>query len=174
VDDFETIANKFIGRLLYTDMTIAGGLIHGVYSRDCPWEDTKVEDSSRVPFMDVLQVFWEWEGIMLSTTELYDKRRDKIYSDIDYIQYAHATTCLSRDCLQNILTGQVCRFSRIIMEQGNFTTEVAILLHKLQGQGFKLQPLLVRYKRYIKSRPQLFGGVGWQALYDRVIARLGL
>jgi hypothetical protein len=44
VDDLQSIANRFIASLLYNDMSIAGGLIRGIYCRDCPWEDTAISD----------------------------------------------------------------------------------------------------------------------------------
>ena len=172
VDDFESVANRVINRLLYTDMTIAQGRIHGIYGRDCPWEATVLLDRDQVPFMDVLKVFWEQGVTMMGTTRLYDKRRDRIYAGLDYQQYSHATTCLSKDCLYNIFTGQTLRFCRIIMDKHNFISEVVILIGKLLGQGFKLQPLLQRYKRLLINWPHLYGGVGWESLYDQVSLRV--
>ena len=166
VDDLQSIVNRFIGSLMYNDMTIAGGLIRGIYGRDCPWEDTLIHDMTRVPFMDLLQVFFQRGLVMVGTTRLYDKRREHTFDGLDYVQYSHATTCLSSQCLHNILIGQLCRFSLLIMDKDNFISEVAILLQKLLHQGFKLQPLLARYKRFLKHHPQLYGGVGWPELFQ--------
>ena len=174
VDDLQSIANRFITSLLYNDMSIAGGLIRGIYCRDCPWEDTEISDGSKVPFMDILHIFFAQGAFMLATTQLYDKRRERIFQGVDFVQYSHATTCLSKECLYNILTGQLHRFSRLIMDQSNFTTEVSLLLVKLHRQGFKQQPLLARFKRFVKNRPYLFGGVGWPALYEGVVIKLQL
>jgi hypothetical protein len=172
VDDMQSVANRFIKELTYLDQSLAGGLISGPYPRSCPWEEAGGQDLFRVPFMDALQVYWEEGGVMQGTTQLYDKRREQVFHDIDYVQYTHATTGLSKACLYNILVGQVCRFSRVILDKENFTAEVAILLDKLRGQGYRLAPLLHRYKRYLKRRPILYGGVGWKWLYASTLSKL--
>lgn len=58
------------------------------------------------------------------------------------------------------------------MDKRNFISEVVILIGKLLGQGFKLQPLLQRYKRLLINWPHLYGGVGWESLYDQVSLRV--
>jgi hypothetical protein len=59
------------------------------------------------------------------------------------------------------------------MDKKNFALEVAILLDKLRSQGYRLTPLLKRYKRYLKRRPILYGGAGWKWLYAETLSQLG-
>jgi hypothetical protein len=141
-------------------MSIGGGLIKGIYHRACPWETSEVEDRYKVPFLNALQVYKEVDGVMVGTTHLYDKRRDRVYHGLAYVQYTHATSNLSKDCLYNIVTGQGCRFSRIIMDRDNIKDEVKILLEKLVSQGYIVKPLLKRYKRFV-SLTGLFCMVEW-------------
>jgi len=174
VDDMESVANPLAKKLLYLDQSIGGGLICGAYPRSCPWEPAGNQDLHKVPFMEVLQMYKEGsDGVMAGTTHLYDKRREPTFQGIDYVQYTHATTGLSKACLYNILVGQVCRFSRVIMDKRNFAVEVATLLEKLRAQGYRLPPLLQRYKRYLKHRPHLYGGVGWGWLWAETVSVLG-
>jgi hypothetical protein len=98
VDDLQSICNPMLNDLLYEDMSVAGGLITGIYPRACPWEDCAISDITRVPFMDILQVFIEIAGYMVGTTHLYDKRRERIFHHIDFVQYTHSTSALSKQC----------------------------------------------------------------------------
>lgn len=113
VDDLQSICNSMLNDLLYEDMSIAGGLVTGIYPRACPWEDSAISDPTRVPFMDIQQVFTEIADYMVGTTHLYDKQRDRVFHHIDFVQYTHSTSALSRECLGNILTGQVIWFTNI-------------------------------------------------------------
>lgn len=155
--------------LLYEDMSIAGGLVTGIYPRACPWEDSAISDPTRVPFMDIQQVFTEIAGYMVGTTHLYDKRRDRVFHHIDFVQYTHSTSALSRECLGNILTGQVIRFTNIIMSRPNFISEVVIMLGKLQQQGYKLVPLLQKYRNVLSRRPLSYGDALWKSLYNDTV-----
>lgn len=48
VDDLQSICNPMLNDLLYEDMSVAGGLITGIYPRACPWEDCAISDITRV------------------------------------------------------------------------------------------------------------------------------
>jgi hypothetical protein len=166
VDDLQSICNPMLNDLLYEDMSIAGGLVTGIYPRACPWEDSDIPDPTRVHFMDVLQVFSDIAGYMVGTTHLYDKRRERVFHHIDFVQYTHSTSALSRECLANILTAQVIRFTNIIMSRPNFIAEVIIMLGKLRQQGYKLVPLLHKYKRVLSGRTLSYGDGHWKSLYN--------
>jgi hypothetical protein len=58
VDDIQSLANPLIKRLLHQSQTIAGGLISGCHPDSTPIKEQQHEDSSRFPYLDILEVFF--------------------------------------------------------------------------------------------------------------------
>jgi hypothetical protein len=81
------------------------------------------------------------DQVVQSVTTLYDKRRQACYAGIPIVQYAHVSSTLSVHCGYNILTGQLHRFSQLIMCRGNFIVEVAKLVNRMYNRGYHL-PIL--------------------------------
>ena len=75
---------------------------------------------------------------------------------------------MSKQCLYNIFASQFTRFTRIIMDRSNFQEEVALLLHKLWAQDYKLGQLFSRLNRMLKGKPHLYAGVGCRELFSGI------
>jgi hypothetical protein len=80
------------------------------------------------------------DQVVKSVTNLYaDKRWQACYAGIPIVQYAHVSSTLSVHCGYNILTGQLHRFSQLIMcRAGNLIVEVAKLVNRHAQQGVPL------------------------------------
>ena len=173
VDDIESLANSLMKRLLHQSQSIAGGLISGLYPDTTPIIEQQHEDLSRFPFLDTLQLFADHEGFIRCLSHLYDKRREKCYDLIERVQYTPPVAGLSDSCLYNIFVGQLFRYQRIITDMVNYEEEVALLVSKLVGLGFKELKLRAKLKRHLHNHEQnVFPGESRTELVTRIWSRV--
>jgi hypothetical protein len=110
------------------------------------------------------------DQIVKSVTTLYDKRRQACYAGIPIVQYAHVSSTLSVHCGYNILTGQLHRFSQLIMCRGNFIVEVAKLINRMHHRGYHLPILWRKLKYNLKVLPLPYGDSTFHPLFTDISA----
>ena len=175
VDDIESLANVLMKRLLHQSQSIAGGFISGLYPDTTPIVEQQHEDRTRFPFLDTLQLFADHEGFIRCLSHLYDKRREKCCDLIERVQYTPPVAGLSDSCLYNIFVGQLFRYQRIITDMVNYEEEVALLMSKLVGLGFKGLKLQAKLKRQLRNHKQnVFPGESRTGLLTRIWSRVEL
>lgn len=169
VDDMDTVVNPLFQQLMHTNQYIAGGLVHGIYPVCTPIE-AQGHCMYRVPYLDVLKIYSvQPDGTVRGTTHLYDKRREKCYDGIQVVQFTPLSAGLAESCLYNIFIGQLYRYQRIIMDQGNFRHEAAFLLKKMVGLGYQEEALKRRLKVHLAQFPWVFPNVTPEHQYTQVL-----
>lgn len=143
VDDLTSACNPFSKYLLYTNNSILGGVLTGIYPANglvleptnaymcsLPTLDLRIATTSCWP--------WVWDGrtgLMIlcvkSICKLYDKRRENCYDDIPITQYTHASSNVGQNVGRSILMGQLHRYRELIQDRDNFICECGLLLARM-------------------------------------------
>ena len=113
--------------------------------------------------MDILQNFSpvaQAGGTFIQvSTGLYSKLSEPCFQRLNPVQYTHASSCVSRQCLANVCVSQLCRYLRIITDQRQLVSSVGVLVRKLAAQGHLVQGLWHKIVRFVLRHPLRFAGL---------------
>jgi hypothetical protein len=147
VDDLTAACNPFLKYLLYTNNSILGGLIQGIYPHGALVLEPTRADMWAFPTLDIRIVSraqWvleERDGryykCVRSHSILYDKRREKCYDGIPIAQYTHVSSDVGESVGSSIILGQLHRFRELIQVRDDFVYECGLLLAKMQNRGIR-------------------------------------
>jgi len=179
VDDFTSGPNPFTSRLLYTNQSLMGGLIHGLYpGQFLELEETKGDDLYHFSTLDVnivttIQLVCDSVGLPLrrvvhSHTRLFDKRKKACYASLPIVQYTNVSSTLSASSGYNILLSQLFRYRELITHKGNYVLEVAKLIKRMQCAGYKGSILFRKLKHHLKLHPYTYGDHNFRLLFYAV------
>jgi hypothetical protein len=166
VDDVTSAPNKYLAQLLYTDQTLMGGLIKGMYPRQFLSLDMTPADPYNFPTLDVRIVShfnkvgnaeMGFDDVLRSCTQLYDKRREDCYAGIPIVQYQHVSSTVSVHTGYNILIGQLHRFRTLISVRGNYVMEAAKLVKRMVHRGYKRTLVMRKLRHHLQLYPWTFG-----------------
>lgn len=174
VDDLTSAPNKYLARLLYTDQTVMGGLIKGIYPRQFLSLEATPTDPFNFPTLDVRIITQRkrvrnvdglFDSIAVSFTQLYDKRREDCYAGIPIVQYQHVSSTVSVHSGYNIMLGQLHRFRTLIMNRGNYVMESAKLVKRMVHRGYKRSIVMRKLRHHLQLFPWTFGDSTYHHLY---------
>ena len=111
-------------------------------------------------------------SIVVSETELYDKRREKCCDGIPVVQYTHVSSSLSQNVTTSILLGQLHRYRELIMRRNNYILECATLIWRMIKRSYKREVLFAKLKRHLKMYPDTFGDTSFRPLSQADIQRV--
>jgi len=106
----------------------------------------------------------EW-GEVVSSTELYDKRREPCYAGIPIVHYIHVSSGVSARVGPNILRGQLHRLTKIIMSRANFVLESRNCANALLDRGYHRGTILKVLRRFLYDNHHIYGDVNRHALW---------
>jgi hypothetical protein len=106
------------------------------------------------------------------TTHLYDKRRGATFAGIPIVRYPHISSMVGDRCRYNVLTSQVIRYSRIIMDKHNFVVECAALVRAFVCRGYDAKRLLNQLRRLLLHTPHIFDAYGPLRLFSEIAGHL--
>lgn len=151
--------------------SLFGGFIKGIYP-DILTMDPVPGDMWAYPTLDVRIVSSVVDGVVQSSTILYDKRREACYHKVPIAQYLHVSSALSARTGPNVLLGQLHRFFRIIMDRTNFVDESARALHGLLRRGFHHSSLFKVLKRFLHARLYWYGDASHSPVLQEIACRV--
>lgn len=167
MDDLTAGPNQFLKYLLYTENTILGGLIHGIYPHgnleleptgadmwSFPTLDIRIISKRRMVRDELTSTSF---SSVFSYSVLYDIRREKCYEGIPIAQYTHVSSEVGQNVGSSILMGQMHRFRELIMDKEVFSQECALLLLRMQNRGYNRTGLSKKLERFVKRYPDMFG-----------------
>jgi hypothetical protein len=127
---------------------------NGIYPRE--FLSLSLADSGPcVPFMDIALRFSRSHGLY---TAIYDKRLDKKYSRLAVIRYPDHDSFISAQAKYGIVTSQLHRFSRRCTFARDFVYNIALVLHRMEGKGYRARDYWARVRTFLRRQPQLYGG----------------
>jgi hypothetical protein len=123
----------------------------------------------------VCDVLEERDGLMYNCVQsysiLYDKRREKCYEGIPIAQYTHVSSNVGENVGNSILLGQLHRYRELIQDKDNFIFECALLIVRMQYQGYPAPKLHHKLLLFLKKHPDMFDTINYRSLFDDIIRR---
>ena len=159
VDDLTSGPNRLLKRLLYTNQSLMGGMITGIYPQQFLTLEPTSAHPCRFPTLDVCIESRAYpcpdhptkDVVVRSTTRLYVKRQQACYAGIPIVRYTHVASTLSAQSGYNIVVSQLHRYRELIWVRGNYVMEVAKLVRRLQLRGYKVAILWGKLKKHLRQ-----------------------
>lgn len=185
VDDCNEVANPYSSRLTYTDQTVMGGMIKGLYNRAAVTLKAVEGSPTNLHTLDMRILTREvprpdsiggmiLPGVAWSWTVPFDKRSLPCYAGIDFVRYSHISSTTPVSTAYNTLKGLVTKASRICMEEEDFVLQIArILYYMIHESGFQENTLATVLKRQLaRLRGKNCVALANAALHDRILEKL--
>lgn len=164
--------------MLYTNQTILGGLVKGIYPQEFLTLNRTQADPCSFTTLDLRIVSVRFqadtddgvEWVARSYTVLYDKRTEACYRDIPIVRYTHVSSTLSVHSGYNIILSQLHRFRELIMLRGIYVVEAAKLLHRMELRGYSTGKLWAKCKHHLRKFYDTYGDSSGRGLTRRNIS----
>lgn len=149
IDDILALGNIIIKDMLFETRLFLG--FAGIYP--ICLGITLASAGTTAPYLD-MRLYFLPNGLL--TTELYDKRREQRFANIQLVRFPHVSSNLSDRCKYNCISGEFHRLRRIVLQQDNFCRELARVQVQLESRGYSSRRLLRRLHKHCHAYPHLY------------------
>ena len=127
-------------------------LPEGIYPKDIL--ELNVADAGHsVPYMDIFVRQNRRRGLI---TNIYDKRLDNKFKDVQVIRYPHIDSCLASMAKYGIVTSQMHRFARRCSLRSDFVYNNSLVIHRMIQKGYRVSLIWSFVRKFMNQHPTLF------------------
>lgn len=176
VDDLISGPNRFLCFLLYSNQSVLGGVLHGIYTpgdlelerahgnpRNFPTLDIRIVSSVET-YPTALTLI----KLVRSESLLYDKRRQACYDPIPIVRFTHVSSTVSASLNSSILYGQLHRFKSLIMNKQAFIEEAIFVMEQLRTAGYKHSFSLKHLNKFCRQFCFVWGETDHVSLFRQI------